>query len=160
MRPEPRERIDLRGLTVWKISAVIKTVILAALAFGLGVFLYMVLGWSRWVLAVSTLLTLLYGVPAIIFFPKLRWQRWRYEVTNEEIDLQRGLWFINRTIIPMVRVQHVDTEQGIIMRRYGLATVSISTAAGTHEIPALSEEVAGELRDRIARLARVTDDVV
>jgi len=44
------------------------------------------------------------------------------------------------------------------MRRFGLASVTISTAAGVHEIPALSIEVADELRDKISRLARTYEN--
>lgn len=43
---------------------------------------------------------------------------------------------------------------------YKLATVSISTAATTHEIPALYEEDATSLRDRISNLAMVDEDDV
>ena len=60
----------------------------------------------------------------------------------------------------MARVQHVDTRQGPLLRHYGLSTVTISTAAGTHEIPALADDVAGILRDRISELARVVDEDV
>lgn len=160
MRPEPKERIDEKGLKVWKINALIRTLILGVFGFGAALALYIVVEIDRWVFIIPSVLVILYIVPAVFIFPKIRWQRWRYEVNDEEIDLQRGIWSINRTLIPMVRVQHVDTEQGIIMRRYGLSTVFISTAAGTHEIPALSEEVANGLRDRIALLTRVADDVV
>ncbi|HLS67353.1 MAG TPA: PH domain-containing protein, partial [Pseudogracilibacillus sp.] len=62
------------------------------------------------------------------------------------------------TIIPMIRVQHVDTKQGPILKRYSLATVSISTAATVHEIPALNEAEASVIRDRISVLARVDED--
>jgi len=41
-----------------------------------------------------------------------------------------------------------------------LSAVTISTAAGNHEIPALAEEVADELRDRISILARVVEEDV
>jgi membrane protein YdbS with pleckstrin-like domain len=58
----------------------------------------------------------------------------------------------------MVRVQHVDTSQGPIMRAFGLSDVKVSTAAGVHAIPALADHDADALRDRIAVLARVTDD--
>jgi hypothetical protein len=46
------------------------------------------------------------------------------------------------------------------MRNYDVASVSISTAATRHIIPALSEEDASELRDRISELARVDEDDV
>jgi len=89
--------------------------------------------------------------------PELRWRRWRWEVREHEIDLQRGIIVVRRTLIPMARVQHVETERGLIGQALGLATVEIHTAAGSHEIPLLTDFDAGMLRSRIAELAR-TDD--
>ena len=37
----------------------------------------------------------------------------------------------------MIRVQHVDTEQGPILKNYNLANISISSAATVHTIPML-----------------------
>ena len=80
-------------------------------------------------------------------------------------DSQRvvDLWIyllIASILIPVNRVQHVDTRQGPILRNYALSNVTISTAATTHEIPALTEENAGKVRDQISRLAlKAKEDV-
>ena len=89
--------------------------------------------------------------------PELRWRRWRWEVREHEIDLQRGIIVVRRTLIPMARVQHVETERGLIGQILGLSTVEIHTAAGSHAIPLLRDGDAGTIRARIAELAR-TDD--
>ena len=96
----------------------------------------------------------------ILLLPKLRWKRWRYEVREQEIELQHGVLIIKRTLIPMIRVQHVDTQQGPLLRKYQLSTVMISTAATVHEIPALDMHEAEELRRSISSLARVADEDV
>lgn len=85
---------------------------------------------------------------------------WRYEVLENEIDIQHGILVNKRVIVPMVKVQHVDTTQGPLLRRFHLSTVEISTAATKHLIPALDAEEADQLRDFISRLARVTEDDV
>jgi membrane protein YdbS with pleckstrin-like domain len=155
-------RIDRRAIKVWIISGIIKTTVFALIAAAIGLFVTFRLswagGWVWWLWVISGLLVVSYGVLVIGILPGLNWQRWRYEVSEHQVDLQRGVWYVRRTLIPMVRVQHVDTKQGVIMRRYGLAGVTIWTAADCQEIPALSVEAADELRDRIARLARVSDD--
>jgi membrane protein YdbS with pleckstrin-like domain len=46
------------------------------------------------------------------------------------------------------------------MRKYGLSSVTFSTAAGQHEIPALANEEADRVRIQIAELARVNDEDV
>ncbi len=95
-----------------------------------------------------------------IVVPELRWRRWRWEVREHEIDLQRGILVVRRTLIPMARVQHVETERGLIGQALGLSTVEIHTAAGSHEIPLLRDDDAGRIRARIAELARTdVDDV-
>lgn len=49
---------------------------------------------------------------------------------------------------------------GPIYRKYGLSSISLSTAATTHEIPALDENTASELREIISDLVRkVKEDV-
>jgi uncharacterized protein len=91
--------------------------------------------------------------------PFLRWRTWRYEIREQEIDLLHGALLVRRTLIPMTRVQHVESERTPLSDLFGLRAVTVHTAAGKHEIPALSEGEAATLRDRIALLARDTDDV-
>ena len=74
--------------------------------------------------------------------------------------MQHGVFVIERTLVPMVRVQHVDTTQGPLLRKYQLATIYISTAATRHEIPAIDLQEAEELRHSISALARVAEDDV
>jgi membrane protein YdbS with pleckstrin-like domain len=91
--------------------------------------------------------------------PILRWRRWRYEVRDEEIDLLRGALVVRRTLIPMTRVQHVDTVRTVVSDLFGLRSVTVHTAAGSHSIPALRPDEAAAIRDRIALLAREPDEL-
>jgi uncharacterized protein len=95
----------------------------------------------------------------VFVLPPLLWRRWRYEIRPLEVDLQRGLVSITRTLVPMARVQHVDTRRGPLQRRMGLSTVVFYTAAGPNEIPQLANETAAEVRDRIAELTREADEL-
>jgi membrane protein YdbS with pleckstrin-like domain len=157
LRSEPIQRIDKKALTIWRIARGIDSSFF--LLFPIGYVLAMLFwDWPQWILWVLITVFILFTLFNVVFFPKIYWQRWRYEVSEHEIDLQHGLFIVKRTLIPMTRVQHVDTKQGPLLRKYKLATVTISTAATTHEIPALAVDVADDLRNRIAILARVTDD--
>ncbi len=97
---------------------------------------------------------------SIWLWPRLKWNRWRYEVRETEIELQQGVIITKRTLVPMIRVQHVDTNQGPILKKYNLASVQISTAATVHEIPALDLAEAEELRYYIGKLTRTADEDV
>ncbi|MFS0639093.1 PH domain-containing protein [Mesobacillus foraminis] len=159
MIPEPQTRISERALTVWRISGGIHSLIIWFIGAGL-LALAVLFDWPLWITLGVLALCVVYAYLFVLVFPGLRWKRWRYELREQEIELQRGVFIIKRTLVPMVRVQHVDTQQGPLLRKYGLSTVTISTAATVHEIPALDVEEAEELRVSISRLARVADDDV
>ncbi len=160
MEIEPKERLDRRALKAWFFSGLIWGLLLmvipalylaiAPLFWGLPVFY----GW------IAAGLVFLYILWEAVIAPRIKLHFWRYEIREEEIDIRHGVFIIRRTLIPMVRVQHVDTEHGPIMRLFGLATLRVSTAASEHRIPALSREKAAELRGEISALARVSDEDV
>jgi membrane protein YdbS with pleckstrin-like domain len=60
----------------------------------------------------------------------------------------------------MVRVQHVDTIQGPLLRKFGLASIAVSTAANVHRIPAIDIHEAEKVRYSIAVLARMEEEDV
>ena len=95
------------------------------------------------------------AIAAIV--PRIRLARFRYEVREDEIDLLRGVFVVTRTLVPMARVQHVDTRRGPLSRLFGLAAVVFHTAAGANEIPALRTADAASIRDRIAELAKTPE---
>jgi len=159
MREQPVNRISEKGLRVWRLYGVMQTLIVLLLAIGVGILTY-IFDWPWWIYVIAVSVVIIYGYLFIYLFPKIKWLRWRYEVRESEIELQHGLFIVKRTLIPMVRVQHVDTSQGPILRKYNLAGITVSTAATNHEIPALVMEEADELRSRISILARVAEDDV
>ncbi|MFS0577148.1 PH domain-containing protein [Sporosarcina sp. 179-K 3D1 HS] len=159
MRAQPVNRISKKGLAVWRVYGMLQTMLILLVAAGVGSLAY-IFDWPPWVYVIAGVVVLVFAYLVIYLFPKVRWMRWRYEVRESEIELQHGIFIVTRTLIPMVRVQHVDTSQGPILRKYGLSVITISTAATNHSIPALLMEEADELRSRISVLARVAEDDV
>jgi membrane protein YdbS with pleckstrin-like domain len=97
------------------------------------------------------------AVAVAVVVPKVRLAYFRYEVREDEIDLRHGVVVQTRTLVPMERVQHVDTRRTLLSRFFGLAAVVFHTAAGSNEIPALREADAAAIRDRIADLAKTPE---
>lgn len=159
LRMELQKRISKKALTVWRISGGIKSLI----GWGItAIFLFLIdlFEWPFWIALILITLGIIFPVLDIFIFPTLRWRYWRYEVREEEMELERGMFIRSRTLVPMVRVQHVDTIQGPLLRRYKLASVVVYTAATSHEIPALEVSEAEELRLYISKLARVAEEDV
>ncbi|MCL2889196.1 MAG: PH domain-containing protein, partial [Eggerthellaceae bacterium] len=96
----------------------------------------------------------------LVILPPIRFIRWRYELSHDFLDIAKGIIWRKRFIIPFIRVQNTDTRQGPILRAFGLASVTVSTAAGAHEIPGLDNELAEALRDKAAELARIAQEDV
>jgi uncharacterized protein len=108
--------------------------------------------WSGlWLVALAGLLVLPVAVSLI------RFRRWRWDIGDEGIDIRHGTLTVRRTLIPWIRVQHVDTRRGIVEQMLDLATVVVHTAAGAHEIPFLDAREAELLRERIGAGARRDD---
>lgn len=163
MRSSPKNKLSHDAIKAWRVSLSIFILFLI-----LGLFFlwgYKLLSpesgfFSMWTLIAISVILIVITSLGIFFIPEIRWRRWSYEVDEHEVDLQSGIFIITRTLVPIKRVQHVDTRQGPILRSYSLADVTISTAATTHRIPALNEEVAGQLRDQISKFARLAEEDV
>jgi uncharacterized protein len=114
--------------------------------------------WLRTVKAVAPPVILLWSILVVVLVPMLRARRWRWRLDDVELDLRHGVITDTRTIIPVARIQHVDVRRTLAAQMAGVAAVVVHTAAGTTEIPALTEADAGLVRDRIAGLIRTPDD--
>jgi membrane protein YdbS with pleckstrin-like domain len=156
MRKEPANSLNNRALTAWRISAGINVVIFLVVVIAV-IIVSIIFNFPKWVGISLLALLILLAIFNVVVYPRLQWRKWKYEVHESEIDIQHGVFIVRRTLIPMVRVQHVDTQQGPLLRRFNLSSVTISTAATIHEIPALDQAEADFLRDRISTLARVAD---
>ena len=103
-------------------------------------------------------MAILFIIGAMVWvIPQIRWSRWKYHIHEDYVEIQHGIVNIERTLVPTKKVQHVSTERGPIQRMYGMATISVHTAATTHQIPIIPDEEALEVRDRIAALAKLGD---
>ena len=142
----PQQRLPAAALLYWRVNAAVGAVVAVVVAL-------VVLGplWA--------ILVLVAGAAAVVSGPLVLWRRWRYEVGDEELDLRHGLFVVRRTLVPIRRIQHVDTESGPLQSMFDLASVSVHTAAGKTTIPVLLRADAEDVRRRVSALARTRDDV-
>ncbi|HEY0626071.1 MAG TPA: PH domain-containing protein [Allosphingosinicella sp.] len=97
----------------------------------------------------------------ILYAPPRRYRSWGYDVTEDELHVESGIWLRTRTVVPFGRVQHIDVGQGPVERRYGLGTLTLHTA-GTRgsavSLPGLELGDAERMRDEIR--AQIRQDLV
>lgn len=161
MRALPDQKLNPKIKNVWRINdAIWITLVFVCcvtpfvIAAGLD---------AQWAVVVCLALVAAFVVLLVIFLvvlPPIRYARWRYQLSDEYLDIAKGIIWRKRYIIPFIRVQNTDTRQGPILRAFKLASVTVSTAAGSHEIPGLDAESAEALRDRAAELARLAREDV
>lgn len=101
------------------------------------------------------------GVVFAWWWPTVRYRHWTYRLGVDTLDLEHGVAFRTRSVIPYFRVQHVDTSQGPIDRRLGLANLKVQTASSATDadIPGLSTSDADEIRRVILDRAGAGDAV-
>lgn len=101
------------------------------------------------------------AVVLAVLLPKRRYRAWGYRESADELHIKHGLFKRMITVVPFGRVQHIDTAQGPVERRYGLAELTLHTA-GTRgasvSLPGLAQADAEALRDRIR--AQIRQDLV
>ena len=94
----------------------------------------------------------LIGLSAIIVAPERIYRRLGYAIDGRLLRTVRGWLFHTDTVVPFVRVQHIDVTRGPFDKMFGTATLVVHTA-GTHNsivtLPGLSPERAAEIREAI-----------
>lgn len=163
MKEMPVNKLDPRIKTVWRITDAI-WIVLIFICIAITPFILSVIDATaevgRTLLAATGVCFVAALVIWLVVLPPIRYARWRYEVTDDYLDIAKGIIWRKRYTIPFIRVQNTDTRQGPVLRVFGLASVTVSTAAREHVIPGLDFETAELLRDRAAELARLAREDV
>lgn len=144
------QKLDPRIIRSWKISRWIRlgiTVLLSVLPLVLG--LQGVFdGFIIPVFAVNGAI-LFYMLVTVFLYPAIEYRQWGYLIAEDRVEIRHGIFFIETTMIPVIRIQHVTTTQGPINRRLGISTILINTASGVFKIEGLSEKDAGIIMDSL-----------
>lgn len=92
------------------------------------------------------------GLSGILVAPNRIYRRLGYAIDGRLLRTVRGWLFHTDTVVPFVRVQHIDVTSGPVDKMFGIASLVVHTA-GTHNsvviLPGLLPERAAEIRDAI-----------
>jgi uncharacterized protein len=164
---EPANRVAREAIWLWAVEGLLSVVGLAGLLLFAVWILSQQVGlegpaaWLRdhpWVLPVAG--AAVAGVPLVLVQPPYRYAVHRWEVTDDLVYTRTG-WLDRRWhLVPISRIQTVDTDRGPIERVFRLATLKIHTAshAGSSSIRGLPLDVATELAEKLAAQANQLRD--
>ncbi|WP_236417609.1 PH domain-containing protein [Paenibacillus sp. JJ-223] len=151
-----RRRLHPKAKQATALTALMVNGLLILLAVG-----YLIVAWFRdWVEWPGWLGTGVFMISLIWYtwiLPGLRYRHFSFRVADDEVEIHSGWLWHTDTIVPMTRVQQVELESGPLLRKYGLAKVSIVTAAATLHIAGLERAEAEQLKRNIGHLAKVED---
>lgn len=164
MRGRPECKLDPRIKTVWRISDVIVLTIIFVCVGLVGVIAWFADEtthfWSGPYCLVSIVLYVVLLTLDLFALTTFRYSRWRYQLFPGFLEIENGIIWRKHVVIPFIRVQNTDTRQGPVLRAFGLASVMVSTAGASFEIPGLRAEEADQVRDSAAELARIAREDV
>lgn len=154
---DPVNSVDPRAKTLWRIGPLV----LGVLGLVAGIVVAVVVDQARWIAVLAAVTVIVVTAAWATVVPQWRYRFHRWEVSDDAVYSQSG-WFVrHRVIIPIARIQVVDTEAGPIEQFLGLATLTVTTAssAGTIHIAGLDAEVARTTAaDLTIRTQAFTDD--
>ncbi len=148
---EPAHQVCPRAVTYWRIQGLIEFVV------ELVVVVVVLFVWSDrpgWVLPLALLLLAASLIVSMVV-PSIRFRVHRWEVDDMAVHTRSGWLNVDSRIAPLNRVQTVDSQQGPLMRLFGLASLTVTTAsaAGPVEIVGLDAQDARRL---VTRLTEIT----
>ncbi|MET9325618.1 PH domain-containing protein [Tsukamurella sp. NPDC003166] len=140
LRP-PAHQVSPRAKTWWTVRGAIRWVVVIPVV----TVVLAVIPAVPWFVAVLAFLVLAAGAAAhLIVMPRFRYAFHRWEINPVAVYSQAGWLTRTRVLIPVSRVQVIDTVAGPLERAFGLSTVTVTTAssAGTVRISGLPTETA------------------
>jgi len=123
---------DLKMKTLFFTYLILITIPLYVLGLALTSYLFLIKEYL-----VATVLAFVYILPLVVvtlfidyWIPKY-YSSIKYVLSENEVRVERGVWWKMRHAVPYSRIMSIDTIQGPISRHFGLGTVDIYTAGYT-----------------------------
>ncbi|HSK95297.1 MAG TPA: PH domain-containing protein [Euzebyales bacterium] len=100
---------------------------------------------ALWIASSAEQLVALAGVAIALFASWVRWTRFRWRIESDQLIIERGLLERTRRVIPIERIQAVQTVRKIRHRVFGVVGLRIETVGGSEtegQLDALTPPVA------------------
>jgi membrane protein YdbS with pleckstrin-like domain len=159
LRP-PAHRVSPRAIAHWAIEALLLWGLASGLAWGVAAWIdgsdwTGIPGWLERGIWTLPAVTIAVGALMVFVAPVWRYRVHRWEVSADVVYTRTG-WFSREwLLVPVSRIQTVDTRQGWLERLLGLARIQVNTAShtGSSEVAGLPADVATRLAEDLAHRA-------
>lgn len=154
---EPAHQVDRLAIMMWRGSPLLIGLPLLAVC----AVLVSLVGPARVAALIAAVVIAVVTVFYVAVVPLWRFRFHRWEISDDAVYTQSGWFRRSRVIIPIARIQVVDTAAGPIEQMLNLATLTVTTAssAGTIRIVGLDADVARRAAaDLTIRTQAYTDD--
>lgn len=145
------KKVDPKAVKSWRIGKAIQLAVILTVTVPVEIGL----AGAEWdsvlriVIMAGALLLALYAVVALIVFPSIEYKQWGYMIAEDKVVIRHGIFFIKKTIIPIIRIQNITVSQGPINRKLGLYQVEIALASGQFSIEGLDRETADAISENL-----------
>lgn len=105
--------------------------------------------------SIVTILAAAGMVLLLVYFivgPRIYYDRYRYMITADKVDVRYGIIILRHILVPIERVHQVEVSRGPVNNMLGLANVNITTAGGVATISYLEIDEAEKIVERLTEL--------
>lgn len=103
----------------------------------------------------------IFSAALISTYMKFRYNAWGFELRDDHLYIEHGVFRKVKTMVPFVRIQHVDTQRGVIERAAGLSKVIVYTAGSRGAdvtVPGLLPNKAESIQEKLRDVAIESED--
>lgn len=143
------EKLNKKARSLMLVNEILLALLLTVVLIGGWFFLINVVEVSLAPIWLAIVLIVCWVVSLIA--PFVRYERYRYRFTDEEIDIREGFLSICRNIVPIERLHKVSMLSGPLDRMFGLTKVIVTTAGGDVVIRFLEKEKAEEIVENLKK---------
>lgn len=143
------EKLNKKARGLMLVNEILLGVILTLVIIGVWFFLKNVVKVT--IPSLWLILFLIFCWVLSLLAPFVRYERYRYRFTDEEIDIREGFLSIERNIVPIERLHKVAMVSGPLDRVFGLTKVIVTTAGGDVTIRFLEMERAEAIVENLKK---------
>lgn len=150
----PRHRVESRAIGWWTLQSSIFALPLP-IVFGV---LYLCIPPARFVFDWAFFATLIPGLIYVAVMPTWRYRVHRWETTDDAVYAASGWLWQQWRVVPLSRIQTVDTLRGPLQQLFGLSGITVTTASSSAavKIKGLDHRVAADVVEHLTKSTQAT----